>query len=955
MLGGYNCTLLAYGQTGTGKTYTMSGDMSKHHGGIPHATAGIIPRALAQIFQDVEHAGDSAYVTCSFIELYNEKPRDLLAIHDDQKVQMREDPKNKDKLILKGLEEVTINDASHGIEILQRGSKKREVAATKCNQASSRSHTIFTITVKIKQDSAEGDMRRTGKLNLVDLAGSENVGKSGAVDQRAQETGSINKSLLALGRVINDLVDRAPCPPFRESNLTRLLRDSLAGRTQTCIIATLSPAKINMDETVSTLDYAHRAKSIKNKPQVNQMIKEETFVKGIIQENERLKRDLDAAQAKNGVWMTLKERDELRKQNDFDKLHIEELKRKIDSKDWELEKKNEQIENAMTLSQQTKQELARNILILNERTAQLDKSQESLARTYRSWQQEIHLREKHQKREAELEADAQELISVLGSTVGDNDGLHAKIERKRAIEDLNRKTWTSISQEVSTSITAMETSIHGHGISSNNRLDDITHLSTTSEQKVLKILSTEQQSWDLEIQNLVERTKLDESALAKSRRQFGDVLKAMKVLGEEMNSCLEIDFGKLKDTAQNHSEKSVRAMIGLQEDIYERFQELESKFKGIFSRIEKHRKSQSDIARTLNDLVLTVGNKVTALAQMARERVDSDGRKSKDSIARLQMMLDNFVQEELTKRQETDEVYKREVEVILADMQVDNAKTKAHINNFAECDMQFGQIMNENKGMVKGSLVEIWQKAKTATATASQSIDANCSQYEQLINAAKSNVDKMTRNRVERETEAAALFSEHDKRGSGALSSVCAHIEANGRFLWHNRQETEKEIRAWSHACTNITAEQRTAILDLGTIVAHESEKVRKRTASSMQEDEPTQETPKKRDYHYPNPFKSDRRHSEFPFQRDAVPCENAERNPLSDVDVNLTSPALAQTTIEILEDELAAPAPLPTTFPHSASKSRGHVGEKEVIKAIMVTGQENDSRSLRTRKRQIT
>src|SRR6202000_1978637 len=124
----------------------------------------------------------------------------------------------------------------------------------------------ITVLTKRTTDSGE-DYVSAGKLNLVDLAGSENIQRSGAENKRAAEAGLINKSLLTLGRVINALVDKSMHIPYRESKLTRLLQDSLGGRTKTCIIATLSPAKINLEETMSTLDYAAGAKNIQNKPQ----------------------------------------------------------------------------------------------------------------------------------------------------------------------------------------------------------------------------------------------------------------------------------------------------------------------------------------------------------------------------------------------------------------------------------------------------------------------------------------------------------------------------------------------------------------------------------------------------------------------------------------------------------------------------------------------------------------
>lgn len=131
-----------------------------------------------------------------------------------------------------------------------------------------------------KENSVDGEeLLKTGKLNLVDLAGSENIGRSGSIDRRAREAANINQSLLTLSRVTSCLVEHQPHVPYRESKLTRLLQDSLGGRTKTSLIATISPAAINLEETISTLDYALRAKSVANKPEVNQKVSQKVVMK----------------------------------------------------------------------------------------------------------------------------------------------------------------------------------------------------------------------------------------------------------------------------------------------------------------------------------------------------------------------------------------------------------------------------------------------------------------------------------------------------------------------------------------------------------------------------------------------------------------------------------------------------------------------------------------------------
>lgn len=217
MLSGYNCTIFAYGQTGTGKTYTMTGDMSDTLGLLSDA-AGIIPRVLQCLFRKLEADETESSMKCSFIELYNEELRDLLSAEDNAKLKIYDDANKKghNATIVQGMEESHIKSASAGIKLLQEGSFRRQVAATKCNDLSSRSHTVFTITTYIKRTTETGeDFISAGKLNLVDLAGSENIQRSGAENKRAAEAGLINKSLLTLGRVINALVDKSSHIPYR--------------------------------------------------------------------------------------------------------------------------------------------------------------------------------------------------------------------------------------------------------------------------------------------------------------------------------------------------------------------------------------------------------------------------------------------------------------------------------------------------------------------------------------------------------------------------------------------------------------------------------------------------------------------------------------------------------------------------------------------------------------------
>ncbi|KAH1039432.1 hypothetical protein J1N35_041175 [Gossypium stocksii] len=310
VLDGFNCTVFAYGQTGTGKTYTMEGGMRNKGGDLP-AEAGVIPRAVRQIFDTLEAQNADYSMKVTFLELYNEEITDLLAPEESSRyaedrqrkpISLMED--GKGCVIVRGLEEEAVYSANEIYTLLERGAAKRRTADTLLNKRSSRSHSVFSITVHIKE-SAVGDeeLIKCGKLNLVDLAGSENISRSGAREGRAREAGEINKSLLTLGRVISALVEHSAHIPYRDSKLTRLLRDSLGGKTKTCIIATISPSAYSLEETLSTLDYAYRAKNIKNRPEANQKMSKAVLLKDLYLEIERMKEDVRAARDKNGVYI----------------------------------------------------------------------------------------------------------------------------------------------------------------------------------------------------------------------------------------------------------------------------------------------------------------------------------------------------------------------------------------------------------------------------------------------------------------------------------------------------------------------------------------------------------------------------------------------------------------------------------------------------------------------------
>ncbi|CAB01170.1 Kinesin-like protein [Caenorhabditis elegans] len=331
VIAGFNCTVFAYGQTGTGKTFTMEGGRTDAKSSTDDPTTGIIPRAVEDIFEQLERCGCEEYsLRVSYIELYNEELFDLLASTDNEdreRLRIFDDP-NKKGVIVSGVEEVPVRNRSDVFKLLQLGAEKRRTAATLMNMHSSRSHSLFMVNVVIRENTTTGEeLVKQGKLNLVDLAGSENIGRSGAQGNRAKEAGSINQSLLTLGRVIRLLTTNGQHIPYRESKLTRLLQDSLGGSTITSLIATLSPSSSNFEESQSTLEYAMRAANIKNKPVCNTKLSKKTILKEYSDEIEKLRRDLRAAREKNGVIISQESHDEFQKNSE----KVQELEQHLDN------------------------------------------------------------------------------------------------------------------------------------------------------------------------------------------------------------------------------------------------------------------------------------------------------------------------------------------------------------------------------------------------------------------------------------------------------------------------------------------------------------------------------------------------------------------------------------------------------------------------------------------------
>lgn len=317
VLQGYNASIVAFGQTGAGKTFTMTGDLAG-------PGRGIIPRAIEDVFSHIQRDTGEAckfLVRASYLQIYNEVISDLLKPGTQASLTIREDRRRG--VHVEGLSEWVVRTPGDVYALMEKGGAARTTGATKLNELSSRSHAIFILIVEkssveggatgdggaaaaaahlagVDAGAGAGGVRQTvrvGKLNLVDLAGSERVHLTGATGKRLEESKKINQSLSALGNVIAALTDPRgrgvrPHVPYRDSKLTRILEDSLGGNCKTTFMALVSPAVEAFSESLSTLKFAHRAKCVRNAPVINEDLDHRTLLRKYERELKRLRAEL---------------------------------------------------------------------------------------------------------------------------------------------------------------------------------------------------------------------------------------------------------------------------------------------------------------------------------------------------------------------------------------------------------------------------------------------------------------------------------------------------------------------------------------------------------------------------------------------------------------------------------------------------------------------------------------
>nr|XP_014094676.1 kinesin-like protein Klp68D [Bactrocera oleae] len=393
VLDGFNGCIFAYGQTGTGKTFTMEGVRGNED------LKGIIPRTFEQIWLHINRTENFQFlVDVSYLEIYMEELRDLLK-PNSKHLEVRE---RGSGVYVPNLHAINCKSVDDMLNVMHIGNKNRTVGFTNMNEHSSRSHAIFMI--RIEMCDIETNTIKVGKLNLIDLAGSERQSKTGASAERLKEASKINLALSSLGNVISALAENSPHVPYRDSKLTRLLQDSLGGNSKTIMIANIGPSAYNYNETLTTLRYASRAKTIQNKPVKNED-PQDAKLKEYQEEIERLKRLIAPKQQRTEKVSKKRQRKPKKEKvnNEVVQLEVEESEEEPESdkeNEAEVAKSNVELERERV-------ETAKLATKLAELESQLVRGGKNLLDTYSERQLELEKKlvqiAERKKREIEIQ------------------------------------------------------------------------------------------------------------------------------------------------------------------------------------------------------------------------------------------------------------------------------------------------------------------------------------------------------------------------------------------------------------------------------------------------------------------------------------------------------------------------------------------------------------------------
>ncbi|KAL9084591.1 MAG: hypothetical protein Q9159_005140 [Coniocarpon cinnabarinum] len=934
-------------QTGTGKTYTMSGDITDL---LPLPDeAGIIPRVLHALFQKLEDESEST-VKCSFIELYNEELKDLLAPDDAVKLKLFDDANRKSHgaTLVQGMEETHIKSASKGLELLRIGSHKRQVAATKCNDLSSRSHTVFTITTYIKRTSENGEeVVTSGKLNLVDLAGSENIQRSGAENKRAAEAGLINKSLLTLGRVINALVDKNSHIPYRESKLTRLLQDSLGGRTKTCIIATLSPAKSNLEETISTLDYAFRAKNIRNKPQANQLLPKKTLLREFTLEIEKLKAELIATRQRNGVYLTAGTYEEMTTESESRRILSEEQRDKIETMEANLRNKAQELFTLTSNLNLLKKDHETTRSALEGTQSTLEKTEIVLNHTRQSLAEEEMLRQAHAASEDQLASLGKDLISTLGKTTTDIEELRAKHKRRSDLQVLNRTNWTASRDRVAGVATGVEGKVqyvqehHSQLLSLlSQRLnqfvkDELTKLDESKGFLHEKGAAFEKAEGEVNDQTL------------KARDQMNGVLEGIKTLRGDLKHHVGEGLEGLSAAAKRISGGVIVELEGFHTQLHQSYSALGKDLKSTFDDLLQNLSAQQTEAIKLRQQLSAAG---AALVKANEEHdtrmqsaIDEEKAQAADDRQDLLAQVTSLIQGHGNKQDARfDALIRSQQQHMASSNEAFVAERERHdqaMDEWMSKETQIRDGLQNSRELVKQRIKSDWANANDNTTKISETTRSVHEETIRIVDAQMANMDEQLSALDEIVSRVRSQNSSHHDAHVQSLARLGSTVKQSYTSIVDHMNESADRTQAFSedvstHAI-NLDVAVKTLDADVRQPVSDLKAEIE---ATALTEYAPTGVTPQKASYDYPTSLPRTQTHEKLLAQFRGQPLpESPRKSPrkrvpldvpdLGDAEDLTIPPPISPSKVEIFAD---ATEPLPVLAPISQTTSSDDVLRSE-------------------------
>lgn len=866
----------------------MSGDMTDTFGMLSDE-AGIIPRVLKHLFEKLDVDGTENCIKCSFIELYNEELRDLLSVDEGTKLKIYDDVSKKGhaSTLVQGMEEKHIKNAAQGIKVLQDGSLKRQVAATKCNDLSSRSHTVFTITAYVKKANQQGveDFVSAGKLNLVDLAGSENIQRSGAENKRAAEAGLINKSLLTLGRVINALVDSSSHIPYRESKLTRLLQDSLGGRTKTCIIATISPSKSNMEETISTLDYAFRAKNIRNKPQLNAMPKR-TLLKDFATEIEKLKSELISTRQRNGVYLSNEMYEEMTAQSETRRIVMEEQGAKLETLETNLRNKVQELFSLATSLTGLKKNHESTKTHLEETKGVLDQTEIVLSATRKILAEETELRKAHEETEEKLAQIGGTLINKLHKTVGDIDGLHAKNRRKSDLQTMNRTTWGTSQSQVADVTSMVERRVQEFQEEQREHIASVSRRMETFVGEELKKLSSTQAILDDHLSTFADSKKQLLEQKQKSKDDMDEVLEEIKEIrdnvkervGESLHvisqAAEKIAADVLSEMTEFHSQVRLAqynvlcrffGIILLTMDfvlqLHTSYSVLGKDFKAIFEDLVRHmtaQRSESDnLRRQLQSATSTIALQNASISSRLQEAVEEERRQAVDDRQKLLTQITALITIQAEAQESRLSERAAQVQKGLSESSTSLDGALVHYDEgmqaWDEKEGEMLEVVKKSRDQLKTKLKDDWTAAEdrstsiqnTAKLVHAETVRVAETQIEDLDVQMKAMDEFVTRARSEN-----ASHHEVHAQSVQALSNTVD--QSYGNISAHFKTSFDR-VKNLGEEVELDASDLRDCLEPLETQLCQPLTNLRDGIASTaLHEYQPTGDTPQKVHYHYP-------------------------------------------------------------------------------------------------------